>query len=114
MMLYVETPVISAGLPQSIIMNGQGFYGDCQLNPVNGAASLPCNVTAATVKPDESQQQPWASAANPGALQAHAPWRPLSSWRDMNADAPLSLLARVWHCAQSILALLKLKQYLMM
>ena len=52
-------------------MNGQGYYGDCQLNPAGGAASLPCNVTAVTVKPDESQQQPWASASNPGEL-AHA------------------------------------------
>ncbi len=56
----------AAGLPQSIIMNGQGYYGDCQLNPAGGAALLPCNVTAVTVKPDESQQQPWASASNPG------------------------------------------------
>ena len=61
-------PITAAvpGLPQSIIMNGQGYYGDCQLNPAGGAALLPCNVSAVTVKPDESQQQPWASASNPG------------------------------------------------
>ena len=55
---------------ESTLINGQGFYGDCQLNPVvngtQGAASLPCNLTAVTVLPDESVQQPWASAANPG------------------------------------------------
>ena len=60
-----------ADLPQATLINGQGFYGDCQLNPVvagnQGALSLPCNLTTVTVLPDESAQQPWASAANPGA-----------------------------------------------
>ena len=73
----ISAPV--SGLPQSILMNGQGYYGDCQLNKAGGATLLPCNVTTVSVSPDESQQQPWASASNPGDL-CHAVSAPVPCW----------------------------------
>jgi hypothetical protein len=67
------SPAVAADLPQATLINGQGFYGDCQLNPVvagaQGNLSLPCNLSTVTVLPDESVQQPWASAANSGAYR---------------------------------------------
>ena len=53
------------GTPQSVLINGRGFYGDCQFQP-DTFAPAPCNVTAAIIPPGESPQQPQASLYNPG------------------------------------------------
>ncbi|DBA96798.1 TPA: hypothetical protein ACH3X3_012965 [Trebouxia sp. C0006] len=60
------------GLPQAILINGKGFYGDCDL--IGGLsvgagvaeANPSCNVTTAVISPGKSVQQPWASPGNPG------------------------------------------------
>ena len=64
------------GLPQAILMNGKGFYGDCNL--IGGLsvgagvaeANPPCNVTTAVVSPGRrapnSAAQFWSCDSNWG------------------------------------------------
>ena len=67
------------GLPQSVLLNGNAFYGDCKLQPFGGNATIPCNVTTLTVPPNESTQQPAATSFNPG--MATLSQRGLGCWR---------------------------------
>lgn len=61
------------GNPQAILINGQGFYGDCQLFAPAGASTAPptCAPSVFTVAPGRSVQQPWASNNNPGTDVGH-------------------------------------------
>ncbi len=56
------------GNPQAILINGQGYYGDCQLFAPAGASTAPptCAPSVFTVAAGRSVQQPWASNNNPG------------------------------------------------
>ncbi|GIL43898.1 hypothetical protein Vafri_1486 [Volvox africanus] len=60
------------GMPQAILINGRGFYGDCQLFPGSGANPVPptCTPTTFTVPPGRSPAQPWASNNNPGCTHS--------------------------------------------
>ena len=56
------------GVPQSILLNNQGFYGDCTLlDGTNTAVPPKCNVTLQWVAPGRSSVLPYAGADNPGA-----------------------------------------------
>ncbi|KAG2501799.1 hypothetical protein HYH03_000299 [Edaphochlamys debaryana] len=60
------------GNPQAILVNGQGFYGDCTLYPGLGGntAPPPCAPPALTVPPGRSALLPWASSNNPGCTHS--------------------------------------------
>ena len=57
------------GNPQSVLLNGMGFYGDCALLSFFANGTVPCNVTTVSVNNSASVQQPQASTTNPCA-----PW----------------------------------------
>ena len=56
------------GVPQSILLNGHGFYGDCALlDGGNFLVDPKCNVTAQWVPPGRSSILPYNAPSNPGA-----------------------------------------------
>lgn len=57
--------------PQSLLINGRGFYGDCAIGP-GGSTALPnCTVPQYWVPPGRSTVQPQASAVNPGCTHTN-------------------------------------------
>ena len=54
-------------VPQSALINGHGYFGDCNL--LKGGSSIPptCNITLASVPPGRSALNPQATQANQGA-----------------------------------------------
>lgn len=54
------------GNPQSILMNGKGYYGDCALGPYGSSDPPTCDVSSQWVAGSRSPQQPEASETNPG------------------------------------------------
>ena len=56
------------GVPQSILLNGHGFYGDCALlDGGNFLVDPKCNVTRQWVPPGRSSVLPYNAPSNPGA-----------------------------------------------
>lgn len=55
-------------LPQSVLLNGKGFYGDCALLQGGNSNPLMCNVTTASVPAGRSAINPQTTQANQGAL----------------------------------------------
>lgn len=55
--------------PQALLINGRGFYGDCNLNAGGVTTPINCTVNQYWVPPGASAVQPWASAVNPGAAR---------------------------------------------
>jgi hypothetical protein len=56
-------------VPQSILLNGHGFYGDCNMLAGSNTVVAPkCNVTTQWVPPGRSNILPYAPATNPGAF----------------------------------------------
>ena len=54
-------------VPQSTLMNGHGFYGDCDLLAGSNTAIPPkCNVTLQWVPPGRSSILPYNAPNNPG------------------------------------------------
>ena len=55
------------GVPQSTLLNGHGYYGDCALlGGANTAIPPKCNVSLQWVPPGRSSVLPFASPENPG------------------------------------------------
>ncbi|GIL81975.1 hypothetical protein Vretimale_1452 [Volvox reticuliferus] len=71
------------GMPQAILINGRGFYGDCQLFPGSGGNSAPptCMPSTFTVPPGRSPAQPWASNNNPGCTHSQFTVEPGKTFR---------------------------------
>lgn len=69
------------GNPQSTLINGKGFYGDCTLNPGFGGGAAACSPSVFTVPPGRSPQQPWASALNPGCTHEALSLTPGKTYR---------------------------------
>ena len=61
--VHVHVPLI----PQALLVNGRGYYGDCSLNAGGVTTPINCSVSQYWVPPGASAVQPWASAVNPGA-----------------------------------------------
>lgn len=56
------------GVPQSILLNNRGFYGDCALLSGDNTMVPPkCNVSVQWVAPGRSSVLPYAGANSPGA-----------------------------------------------
>lgn len=71
------------GNPQSILINEQGFYGDCTLFPGSGSGSTPpsCNASIFTIPPGRSSVQPWASDLSSGCTHETVVVEPNSTTR---------------------------------
>ena len=57
------------GVPQSTLLNGHGYYGDCAVlsGSEAGAVDPPvCNATLHYVPPGRSSVMPWQAPDNPG------------------------------------------------
>ncbi|GAB4813291.1 hypothetical protein N2152v2_000337 [Parachlorella kessleri] len=52
--------------PQSLLLNGHGFYQDCALGPGGNMKNITCDVTSQWVPKGRSVQNPFAAATNPG------------------------------------------------
>jgi L-ascorbate oxidase len=57
---------IWADNPQSVLINGHGFFEDCSLGPAGNMVPIPCNVTTKAVPAGRSTQNPTTSEGNPG------------------------------------------------
>lgn len=64
-------PPLQVGNPQSILLNGNGFYQDCAINSITSTTPPACNVTALWVPPSRSALNPFASSVNPGCAHAN-------------------------------------------
>ena len=54
-------------MPQSVLLNGYGYYGDCALLAGSNTAIAPkCNVTLQWVPPGRSSVLPYNAPSNPG------------------------------------------------
>ncbi len=54
-------------MPQSTLLNGHGYYGDCAMLAGSNTAVAPkCNVTLQWVPPGRSSVLPYNSPSNPG------------------------------------------------
>ena len=61
------------GVPQSILLNGKGFFQDCNLLDGNNTSTdIACNVSTLAVPSGRSRLLPWASPSSPG-IYAHTP-----------------------------------------
>jgi hypothetical protein len=49
---------LQADNPQSILLNGRGFYQDCMLGPGGNTKNITCNATSQWVPPGRSALQP--------------------------------------------------------
>ncbi len=74
---------MQVAVPQAILLNSHGFYGDCDLLAGSNTGIPPkCNVTAQWVPPGRSKILPYASGNNPGQplnavhfhIAGHAPF----------------------------------------
>ena len=61
-----NVPALQADNPQSILLNGHGFYQDCALGPGGNTKNISCDVTSQWVPKGRSVQNPFAAATNPG------------------------------------------------
>lgn len=52
--------------PQSILINGQGYYDDCKLRQGGTSQPISCNVTQTSIPPGRSLANPQAGQANQG------------------------------------------------
>ena len=54
--------------PQSALINGQGYYGDCNLLLGGNTKAPTCNVTVGSVPPGRSALNPQAAQSNKGGF----------------------------------------------